>query len=106
MKRVERLPLEALSVGMVLAEAVLDDAGRLLIPAGSALTENTIASLARREISTVAVELAIIEDEAEREAYRRHACKELDQLFRHAGDGEETRMLYQTILAYRLEYRP
>lgn len=105
MKRVERLPLEALSAGMRLAEAVLDDNGRLLIPVGVELTEVTLASLARREVASVAVELDVVEDPAELEACRKRLSKELDHLFRHAGDGEETRMLYQIVFDYRMEHR-
>jgi len=106
MKRIEQLPLDALAAGMTLAEDVFDESGRLLIPAGAVLTESTIGSLERRDIGSVMVVLEVIEDPSETEAYRQRVCKDLDQLFRHAGHGEETRMLYQTVLAYRMEHRP
>lgn len=40
------------------------------------------------------------------EARHRQVVADLDRLFRHAGQGVETRLLYQTVLLYRLEPRP
>lgn len=105
MKRVEELATGALLPGMVVAEPVMDDAGRILIPAGAQLTETTIASLLRRELAAIRVEREVEEDPAETEAYRLGLLERMDHLFRHAGDGEPTRALYQAIFDYRMEHR-
>jgi hypothetical protein len=47
----------------------------------------------------------IQEDAAEREAYRLKQVAELDRVFRKAGDGAETMVLYQAILDFRMEHR-
>lgn len=88
---------------MRVAVAVTDASGRVLLPAGAELTSGTIASLGRREIGHVAVELELAEDPARIAAYRSKVQAQLDKLFRRAGDGAETRALYDAILAYRLE---
>jgi len=91
--------------GMRLAEAVVDATGQLLVPAGSELTESLLQGLRRREIAELTVEREIEEDAAAREARRAKAVEQLDRLFRKAGDGAETRQLYQAILDFRLEQR-
>ncbi len=105
MKRVEELATGALLPGMVVAEPVVDEAGRVLIPAGAQLSENTIASLVRREVAAVRVEREVAEDPAETEAYRLGLLERMDHLFRHAGDAETTRAMYQAIFDYRMEHR-
>ena len=103
MKRIELIATGDLASGMVVAQAVLDDTGRVLIPAGLELSDNSIASLVRRDIESVMVELVMEEDPAELEARRLRAKQQLDQLFRNAGNAPETRALYQAILDYRTE---
>lgn len=102
---VEDLATDQLLPGMVVAEAVVDEGGRVLIPAGVALSESTIASLVRREVPAVKIERQEAEDPAKAEAYRQSLRERLDYLFRHAGQGEPSRALYQTIFDYRLERR-
>lgn len=106
MKKHETLPLEALKPGMRVAVPVADEGGRILLPEGVELSENTLASLARREVSCVTVELEVEEDPVAQALRRQQATSRLDQLFRRAGDGVATRTLYDTILAYHLEPRP
>lgn len=89
--------------GMRLAEAVADAMGQVLVPAGSELTESMLQGLRRREIATLKVEREIEEDPAAREARRARVVEQLDRIFRKAGDGAETRQLYQAILDFRLE---
>ena len=105
MKRVEELAVAALLPGMVVGEAVVDDAGRILIPAGVELTENSISSLVRRELTAVKVEREMEEDPLEREAYRLGLLERMDHIFRHTGDGEPSRALYRAIFDYRMEQR-
>lgn len=103
MKRIELIATEGLVSGMVVAEAVLDATGRVLIPAGVELSDHSIASLARRDIEAVMVELTVQEDPADAQARRIRSQQQLDHLFRQAGSTPETRALYQAILDYRME---
>lgn len=105
MKINEKLPLDQVAPGTLLAEPVIDEMGRVLVPSGSELTESMLRSLARREIAELSVVREVEEDAAEREAYRLKRVAELDLVFRHAGEGVETRLLYQAILDYRMENR-
>lgn len=106
MKCIEELAVSALLPGMVVGEAVVDDAGRILIPAGVELTENHIASLVRRELCVVKIEREVVENPLEREAYRLGLIERMDQIFRHtAEDDQVSRALYQAIFDYRMEQR-
>lgn len=89
--------------GMRLAEAVVDAMGQVLVPAGSELTESMLQGLRRREVAALVVEREVEEDDAAREARQARVAEQLDRLFRKAGDGTETRQLYQAILDFRLE---
>ncbi|HJV93368.1 MAG TPA: hypothetical protein VJ572_07790 [Azonexus sp.] len=89
--------------GMRLAEAVADAMGQMLVPAGSELTASMLQGLQRREITVLTVEHEIEEDSAAREARQAKVVEQLDRLFRKAGEGAETRLLYQAILDFRLE---
>jgi hypothetical protein len=105
MKIHEKLPLDQVAPGTLLAEPVIDEMGRVLVPSGGELTESMLRSLARREIAELTVVREVEEDAAERETYRLKQTAALDQIFRHAGEGVETRLLYQAILDYRMENR-
>lgn len=105
MKKLETLPVEQLAPGMRVASDLADGAGRVLLPAGAELSETTIAGLRRRGIESVAVELEVEEDAAAVEQYRQQALARLDRLFRHAGQGSETRALYEIMARYRMEHR-
>lgn len=105
MKKLETVPVGELQPGMRLASPVADEAGRILLPEGTELSESTIAALGRREIEAVRVELEVEDDPAVVEQYRRLVAERLDHLFRRAGEGAETRALYQAIVEYRMEHR-
>jgi len=105
MKVVETLPLSEAAIGMRLAVAVLDEAGHVLVPAGAELSEGMLQGLQRREIAEVSVEREVEEDPATQAAYRAKLTAQLDHVFRKAGDGDETRALYQAVLDYRMEHR-
>lgn len=100
----ETLAIGDVLPGMRLAVAVIDDTGRVLVPAGAELTESMLHSLQRREIAELVVEREVAEDPAASQARRARMEEQLDQLFRKAGDGVETRVLYQTLLDFRLEH--
>lgn len=105
MKIHQKLPIDQVQPGAELAEPVIDDIGRVLVPSGCELTESILRSLARREIEELCIVQEVEEDAVEREAYRQKLTAELDRLFRKAGEGVETRILYQAILDFRMEHR-
>lgn len=92
--------------GLRLAEAVIDASGQVLVPVGCELTESILHGLQRREVTTLTVEREVEEEPAAREARRAAAVAQLDRLFRKAGNGEETRQLYQAVLDFRMEQAP
>lgn len=103
MKVLETIAIGDAEPGMRLAEAVADAMGQVLVPAGSELTETMLQGLQRRDITALRVEREVEEDEAAHEARQARVIEQLDRLFRKAGDGAETRQLYQAILDFRLE---
>lgn len=103
MKVLETIAIGDAQPGLRLAEAVADAMGQVLVPAGSELTESMLLGLRRREVATLTVEREIEEGSAAREARQAKVVERLDRLFRKAGEGAETRQLYQAILDFRLE---
>jgi hypothetical protein len=104
MKVTETLPIDALRPGMHLAEALLDERGQVLVPAGCELSDSLLLGLQRRGIEALAIEREIDEDPAAREARLKRVSEQLDRLFRLAGDGAETRALYAALYAFRVEH--
>jgi len=105
MKKLEALPVAQLQPGMRVASALADENGRLLLPAGTELSDAAIASLQRRGIEQVSIELEVEDDPAALERYRQQVTERLDHLFRHAGRDSETMALYRAIAQYRMERR-
>lgn len=105
MKKLEQLTIDQLVPGMRVAVAVVDAAGRVLLPTGAELSESTLASLRRREIEAVSVEIEVEDDPAALAAHRAKVAAQLDQLFRRAGREGPTGALYQAIAQFRLEHR-
>lgn len=103
MKTIERIGIDLAESGMPLAEAVTDDSGRILIPAGAVLTESMLNSLQRRGVAELVVERPVVMDQAARQAMRARVEQRLSRLFRLAGDGAETRILYQAVSDFRME---
>lgn len=99
----ELLAIADVQPGMRLAVAVSDDAGRLLVPAATELTEAALESLRRRGIFQLQIEREVTVDPAVLASQRVEIEEQLARLFRNAGEGAETRTLYQAVLAFRLE---
>ena len=91
--------------GMRLAIAVKDDSGHLLLPAAAILTDHVIQSLRRRGVAQLLVEHEERGDPALMAAHQAEIERQLARLFRKAGEGAETKVLQQTILAFRLKRR-
>lgn len=103
MKTIERIGIDLAESGMHLAEAVTDDSGRILIPAGAVLTESLLNSLQRRDVAELVIERPVVMDQAARQAMLARVEQRLSRLFRLAGDGAETRILYQAVSDFRME---
>jgi len=97
------LPLDQIVVGMRVAGAVVDAGGHLLVQAGTEISESLLQGLQRRDIAAIEIEQDVLEDPAQLARRRAEISAQLDQRFRKAGEGTETRLLYQAILDYRLE---
>lgn len=103
MTNLHTLALDRVAPGMVLGADIRDAHGATLLAAGTELNETHLASLRRRDVRQAVIEEREILSEAEREARREEIRARLRHLFRRAGEGEADRMLYQTLLEYRLE---
>ncbi|QOY93930.1 hypothetical protein IM543_20780 [Massilia sp. UMI-21] len=77
--RYELLPLAHLYPGMVLADALLDAHGQVLLAEGVTLSESTIESLARHGIGAAPIRRSAPVDRASPEALG----SRLNHLFRH-----------------------
>ena len=102
MKMRETLAIGDVRPGMHLAEAMLDESGRVLVPGGCELTDSMLSGLMRRDIVALTVEYEVAEDPASRAARQARVVAQLDHLFRKAGEGPETRQLYRAILDFRM----
>ncbi|KQW87322.1 hypothetical protein ASC94_28440 [Massilia sp. Root418] len=94
--------LDQASAGMVLAEALLDAHGAVLLPPGAVLSESSLSSLRRRGVercSVVAPEPE--EDPAVAAARREQALKRLQHLFRRSAQTEATGELLRLLADYR-----
>lgn len=103
MKTKEKMAIELVESGDRLAEALIDGGGRVLIPAGAELTDSLLDALRRRGVLELLVERLVEVDQAAREAMQARVEQRLSRLFRQAGEGLETRLLFQAIRDFRLE---
>lgn len=101
MSDIQRLPLDEIQPGAVLAEAVADARGTVLLPAGLSLTETHLASLRRRNIATLGVTAP--PDPAELARRREKIHERVLYLFRHTADDPAAQALLQAVLAFRQE---
>ncbi|NTV96835.1 MAG: hypothetical protein HGA75_15710 [Thiobacillus sp.] len=97
------IPLASLRPGMLLAEAVRDRFGNVMLTAGTALNESHLASLQQRGIASAKIIPERVPPSSEEaEAMRKSTEERLRQLFRKTLDLPGNRRLFETILAYRL----
>lgn len=103
MKRpgVSDIDLGAAIPGMVLAAALLDAHGGVLIPQDTALTENTLAALRRRGVERCTVWLVDAVDPAAQVRERERALQRLDWLFRNNATGPGSALLLGELRSYR-----
>ncbi|WLI91364.1 hypothetical protein Q4S45_09665 [Massilia sp. R2A-15] len=100
--RYKQLDLDDAEAGMVLAAAVLDHQGSVLLPAGAPLTEALLTSMRRRAIDSVSVvDDAISSEDLARE--RELVAARLAKLFRLPAANEANALLQAQLTAYRME---
>lgn len=94
------------SAGMVLAAPLLDAHGALLLPAGTTLTDASLASLRRRGVEECSVagpeEAEAAADPAALARQRDGAVQRLTKLFRHSADNEANAALLRKLTDYRM----
>ena len=96
-----RIDLAAATPGARLALDVCDASGRVLMAAGTELSESALASLRKRGVSQLHIEVSM--SEAELEACRQAAAQRLAHLFRRTQGNALMERLHDAVLAYRLE---
>jgi hypothetical protein len=99
---VQAIPIADVAAGMVLAEALHDQAGSVLLPAGATLTSATLNSLRRRGIESLGVlgENAP-DDGAASAAERERQCARLARMFRNSAELGATDQLLERLYRYR-----
>lgn len=96
------IPIASAMPGMHLAADLLDDSGRVLVPAGTLLTEALVCSLMRREVVELPVEQRLDEDPAVVEARNERIAQSVARCFRLAGDAAGSHALREAILQFRM----
>jgi hypothetical protein len=100
--RYKQIGIDDASAGMVLADAVYDSQGNVLLAKGTELSESTLAALRRRGVGGVRVgddSLAPEQLAAERERVEAR----LAHLFRAADGSGAGAILREQLAAYRME---
>jgi hypothetical protein len=100
--RYKEVDVDDASPGMVLARAVLDPRGAVLLPQGATLTEQALTSLRRRGVDAVRVEDAEV-DPAQLAAERARIEQRLAHLYRRGAAGRADAELRELLRGYRLE---
>ena len=100
---VRSIPITEVVPGAVLGEDLLDAGGHVLLHRGTRLSEGTIASLKRREVAEVSLEVPSTYGAEQLSARRMIITEDLNHRLRLAGDGEATRMVARAVLEYLLE---
>ncbi|MGZ3237533.1 MAG: hypothetical protein ACXU8A_09190 [Burkholderiaceae bacterium] len=95
-----QLPLSELTPGMVLSDDLRDSWGNILLPQGTKLTEVTLESLKRYEISTLPI-LSEELSEAEETAKLEHQQQRIGILFRKSAEDKATHSLMQFMHKFR-----
>lgn len=103
--RMQAMPVGEAAAGMVLAEALHDQGGSVLLPAGATLTDATLNALRRRGIESLAVLAeSAADDGAASEAERERQCARLARLFRNSAEVGASGALLARLLRYRSEH--
>lgn len=96
-----KLSIDDATAGMVLAEALRDQAGSVLLAAGATLTGATLNALRRRAIAVLDVAGEIVADDGAGAAERERQCARLARLFRNSTELGATGALLERLYRYR-----
>jgi hypothetical protein len=100
--RHQYLAIKNIKPGMVLADDLIDKLGRILLPAGTKLTDKILKSITQHQI----VQLSILVNEVpgeeqDHELEKQKKIDRLEQLFRHGPYESPTNILKTYIYKYR-----
>lgn len=101
--RIKTIPLAFAKQGMKLGASVQDNEGRILLTDGAELSERSLASLRRRNISCISIQEEDPRSEEELAIERSKTTERINALFHKAGPGASLETLHKLILEYRLE---
>lgn len=101
--RMKSVPLAIAKPGMKVGKSVLNPLGQVLLQEGIELSESLLRNLAKRYISHIFVYIPDLRSEDELAAERVKAVDRLNVLFRNTAKASSLELLYQAVLAYRLE---
>lgn len=99
------MPIDDVLPGATLGANVQDASGRILLRAGSMLTEAAIGSLRRRNVETLPIEVQEVVDAEQQEGRRVEIERHLQRAFRHAGEGAASQYLRQAVREFMLEQK-
>lgn len=101
-RRNYQITLDEATPGMVLSDDLFDTLGKILLSAGSILSDASIASLRRREVDTLSILGAEVSD-TDNAAELERQTQRLARLFRkHHEDDMATEILKSFISRFRL----
>ncbi len=97
MKTIQSVALSNSKPGDKTADAIADDNGRLLVPAGTVLTDSLISSLLRRGIEQISIETEIEEAPELVQARMKAKIELMEKRFSAAGNNSATLMMFQAV---------
>jgi len=101
--RKKPIPLAFAKEGMKLGAPVNDTQGRPLMAEGAELSEKSLTSLRRRNVSCISILEEDHRSEEELTTERDKITEHINALFRKTDDTANMKLLHQLILEYRLE---
>lgn len=100
--RHQYLSMKNIKPGMVLADDLMDKLGRILLPAGTTLTEKTLKSIAQHQILQLSIFVSELPGEERDPALERQKkLGRIAQLFRHGPYQSPTDLLQEYVIKYR-----
>ena len=99
----DQVAIDDAIAGMVLFDDLLDDGGKILLPAGTILAETTLNSLKRRDIEFLRMVAKRDKDADDRLASEKRVLQlqRLAKLFRKNADGGANPILFKLLNVYR-----
>ena len=96
------LPISKIEAGMILANELLDKQGQVLLPAGTILSKQMLASLLLHDIHQLSVLTNDVEATPLNEAHIENTKQRLEVIFRHAPFDDARSTLVKLMTKYRL----